>query len=72
MRHRIIDQTTSNRKDQFNNGIKLIVDFYKEPLVTSLKEHQKAGKSLQWISKNIFKGELSRQAIHQNYLGDKE
>lgn len=58
----------SPRKQVVNKGLGAIVDFYKQPLVEALKRLQKKGDTLKDISTHVFNGEVSPQAISQNYL----
>jgi hypothetical protein len=61
-------RTISDKANQVNRGTKLIVDFYKTPLVRSLRRLIAKGDTLDVISKEVFNSEVSPQAIHQNYL----
>jgi len=61
-------RTIHERKQIVNGAIKTIVDFYKEPLSIAINRLVEKGDTLDDIAATVFKGEISRQAIHQNYV----
>lgn len=68
MRNPNLQQTRSKDNNQVTTGINLIVDFYRSPLTRALELLKSRGFSLKDLSDIVFNGEVSPQAINQNYL----